>query len=539
MRKRIDGIIFEKMLKNGLASLCLKEKELNDMNVFPVADGDTGTNMLHTLENGLKSAKDIKHLGDYLKALSTGMLFGARGNSGVILSQLFKGIYLELVHCSIANPNELRNAFIRAYKQAYSAVIKPAEGTILTVSREGIENIRKDKLQYIEDLFRLYIAEMYKSLNNTPLLLPELKEAGVLDSGAYGYIIIIEGMSNYLFGEKVEYDVSSLIQKNEKTDQSYFGVNSDFEEGYCMEFLLQLMTSKGYDKTFNLESFKELLKQYGTSIVCFMEDTIVKVHIHTLLPAPIITLAQNFGEFISFKLENMQMQHNEYEIVKKPVQLASIAVVEGDGIEQLYKDLGCSCIIKTKDTMNTSTEEFANAIRKFNAKDIVIFPNDSNILKACNQAIDLLESKNVTIIPTTSLIQGYFALSMDNDSDPSNHNRIDNMLQGKDIAKTISVSKAVKDYNSDNFNCTTGQYISVIDGSLSKANDDMMVCLFDTIDNLSDFEEKSAMIVLCGKDISEELQEKIQDSLFDKYPNIETSVLRGDQRLSSLLIGIV
>ncbi len=526
------------MLKNGLGLLCQRERELNDMNVFPVADGDTGTNMRHTLENGLLGAKENKHLGEYLKSLSQGMLFGARGNSGVILSQIFKGISLELTHCSIANANEMRLAFIKGYKQAYTAVIKPTEGTILTVSREGIDNIKKSRLSYVEDVFRLYTAEMYKSLNNTPLLLPELKEANVLDSGAYGYISIIEGMGNYLYGDKVEF-VLPEAKKNIENDSSseFFNVNSDFIEGYCMEFLLQLLTSKGYDKTFNLDSFKELLKLHGSSIVCFKEDTIVKVHIHTLHPAPIITLAQNYGEFISFKLDNMQMQHNEYELVKTPVALASIAVVEGDGIENLYKDMGCSYLIKTNGTMNTSSEEFASAIKKFNAKDIVIFPNDKNVLKACNQALELIEAKNVTIIPTTSQIQGYFALSMDNESDPSNENRIENMTQGKDMAVTISISIAVKDYTGTDFVCKTGQYVSCVEDKLTKSSDDMCECLYSTLDSLDDLNEKSAMLVLCGEDVED--IDDFQDKVSSIYPDLEISVLRGNQHSSSLLIGLV
>ena len=234
--KSINGLILEKMVKNGLNNIRLHEKEINDMNVFPVADGDTGRNMRLTLENGVKSAKSGKHLGEYLKGLSEGMLFGARGNSGVILSQLFKGFYNELARDGIVNPYELRDALIAGYRNAYKAVLRPVEGTILTVAREAIENVKTQVYRgsSIEDVLSLYLTEARESLKRTPDLLGVLKEAGVVDSGAFGYIVIVEGMLKALYGEMIEAEGEPLPAATE-TKVGYFDENSPFTLGYCME----------------------------------------------------------------------------------------------------------------------------------------------------------------------------------------------------------------------------------------------------------------------------------------------------------------
>ena len=322
MNNRINGYIFEEMVLNGLNNLINHEKEINAMNVFPVADGDTGTNMRLTLENGYKKAGHIEHLGQYLKELSAGMLLGARGNSGVILSQLFKGIAQSLARDSIANPREIKESLILAYQTAYAAVTKPVEGTILTVAREGIEHTKTQVFGRISvaTVFAMYLAEMRITLEKTPTMLQVLKEAGVLDSGAYGYIIIVEGMYKALLGEKIETNQPMKIEKKDSTDIDkgiFFDENSGFDEGYCMEFLLQLLNSKNYKKTFNFNSFVETLKTMGNSIVALIEGSIVKIHIHTHNPADVMALARTYGEFVSFKLDNMQVQHNEYVYKQK------------------------------------------------------------------------------------------------------------------------------------------------------------------------------------------------------------------------------
>ncbi len=344
---KINGVQLEKMLKNGLNNLLSHKDEVNKLNVFPVPDGDTGTNMSLTLSHGLNSAASRQEAGPYLKAVSDGMLLGARGNSGVILSQLFKGLYTELARAGVITPALFRNALIRAYKTAYASVVHPVEGTILTVAREGIEHIRTQvtRRTTIEEFLAMYAAEMRKSLSFTPELLPVLKESGVIDSGAYGYILIFEGMLDQLYGklhQAQEPDEAVTMSASQPPiDASYFNENSAFEEGYCMEFILQLMKGEKYTQRFILKSYIEDLKLYGTSIVVVQDGRRIKVHIHTFIPAKIITLSQEFGEFLTFKLENMQLQHNEAFASAKGEKkaLAVIAAVNGARLRRRNKQV--------------------------------------------------------------------------------------------------------------------------------------------------------------------------------------------------------
>jgi hypothetical protein len=401
MRQRINGYDFQLMVQSALNNIRLAEQRVNSMNVFPVADGDTGTNMRLTLENGFKRAQQVKHLGLYIKDLASGMLLGARGNSGVILSQLFKGMSIFLERKGIVNPGELREAFILGYKTAYQAVVNPVEGTILTVAREGIEEVKsliRGRIS-LEETLKLYLDAMYKSLQSTPDKLAVLKEANVLDSGAYGYIIIIEGMYKYLIGEAVEETENTGKEIPLQSKPLYFDENSEFVEGYCMEFLLQLLNSRINIQEFSINTFIEKLKELGTSIVCLKEGSIVKVHIHTLNPSPVIDLAKNYGEFINFKLENMQLQHNEFSVVKRlddknAKELGIIAVVNGKELEDVYRELGCDYVISATGNMNASSNEFLDAIESVNAKKLVIFPNNKNTFGSANQAIELARAKD-------------------------------------------------------------------------------------------------------------------------------------------------
>ena len=544
MRNRIDGIIFRKMVLNGLNNLCNHEKEINAMNVFPVADGDTGTNMRLTLENGYKRANENKHLGDYLKELATGMLLGARGNSGVILSQLFKGMSLSLSRCGIMNPGEFRDALISGYRTAYSAVVNPVEGTILTVTREGIENIKNQiygKLSF-ETFFSMYLGELTKSQERTPMLLKDLRDAGVLDSGAEGYITIIDGMYRYLQNDIITSDHVINIEEEKKNTESYFGVDSKFEQGYCMEFLLQLMNSKHYQKTFNFDAFVETLKPLGNSIVALIEYTIVKVHIHTFDPSKIIVLARQYGEFISFKLENMQLQHNEYVKNKKEKlphkNLMIIAVVDGEGVESLYKDMGVDFVIQGGQTMNTSSEEFLEALEVMDADDIVILPNNPNIFEAAKQAVEMSGLNNVTIIKTRTVLEGYYALAMDL-PDEDNKTRITALTEGKDNIVSISVSSAVKDYSSGDIKCSKGDKIAVIGDKVVASESKAIDALKKALEQVKDIEDRAALIVIKGEGFIDEFEEEIQDLIDNDFSHLEVEFIEGGEHVYDALIGII
>ena len=544
MKNHLDGLIFEGMIRNGLNSLCLVEKEINDMNVFPVADGDTGTNMRRTLENGVNKAVSNKHLGLYLKELSMGMLFGARGNSGAILSQLFKGMSQELISDGIVNITEMKNALIRAYQTAYKSVFEPVEGTMLTVAREGIELI-KDKIvgdMTPADEFALYVDAMKVSLEKTPEKLQLLKDAGVVDSGAAGYIALVEGMAKYLKGEVIQSGISfKPVEETSKVDTaSLFNEDSAFEEGYCLEFLLQLMNSK--NKEFNIDEFRNYLNTKGNSIVAIQEDKIVKVHVHTFTPAYIINKAQEFGEFISFKLENMQIQHNEQTFAKNQIPhktMGIISVVDGDGLKELFTDLGVDVIIEGGQTMNPPMGDFLNAFKKLNADHIVIFPNNSNILLTASHAVKEAELDNVTIFPTKSVMEGYYALAMDIQDSDDIELRINSMKEGTEGISTITISTAVKPYKDDKFSCDVGEKIGCLDDELVAKGNSLVEAIDNTLSKVDGIDEKSGLIVCYGKDISDEDKEQVESMLGDKYSYLDIQTIDGGQNIYNILIGVI
>ena len=545
MRKSINGNTLQKMLSYGLANIISAEKVINSMNVFPVADGDTGTNMRLTLEHGYKVAKANKHLGLYLKDVASGMLLGARGNSGVILSQLFKGMSNYLLNKGIVNPGELKEALISAYKTAYVSVLNPVEGTILTVAREGIETI-KNKIYgqiTIEDTIKLYLDAMNKSLKHTPDLLPVLKEAAVLDSGAFGYIKIFEGMYKFLLGETINAEVVIPEADTNKPTVSYFDENSDFQDGYCMEFLLQLLNSKNYKERFNLNNYIDMIKPFGNSIVCLQDGSIVKVHIHTVQPSNVIDISRNYGEFITFKLENMQLQHNEYSVLnqkknpEKRKDLGIVAVANGDQIAKDYRELGVDVVLDGGKSMNTSSDEFVHACESINADRILIFPNNVNTFLAARQAVDILKAKNkIVVIESKTMMECFYALQMDVPDAPSD-DRIEDFKNNVQTVTTVGVSIASKDYESDSFNCQKGDYIATVNNQLVAKGKDAIEAFKNALKGLEDIDDKYAMAAYLGKG-----QESLNDSLAELMDNefsIEYSIKEGGQDVYLILVGLL
>lgn len=542
--KRINGLMFEKMARNALTNLQNNESQINEMNVFPVTDGDTGTNMVLTLAHGIEHARQNSHLGEYLKQFSEGMLLGARGNSGVILSQLFKGFAQELEDDSIADVSELRDAFIRAYKTAYRSVSRPVEGTILTVAREGIENIKSHlgRGVLVPNLFSMYLAEMRRTLAQTPQMLPVLRDAGVVDSGGFGYVLLIEGMEKSLYGEEIPRQTDSAPQIK-KTDTSAFNENSKFELGYCMEFLLQTLNSR---KPLNLDEYKKTLGAMGESLVAVQNQSIVKVHIHTKDPSPIISYSQVFGEFITFKLENMQIQHDELRAKeaekaapeKKPHKpIGTIAISNGEGIYELFESFECDVIIDGGKTMNTSAEEILNALKSISADKILIYPNHENIFKAAEQAVAISNLENVVIMPSKSVIECYYSLAMDN-GDSDIDNRLLSLTEGCNAVTSVSVTQCVKDCVCNNIICVKGQYVVLLDGTpiaCVKSYADVINILKDN----SLLNGKEACVIFTGLDAKNFDEQDIQKLIETANPQMEIAFLDGKQRVYDLIIGLV
>lgn len=541
--KKINGSQLEQMLRNGLANLKTQESEINRLNVFPVSDGDTGTNMRLTLEHGIQYAYSTAVAGDYLKKLSEGMLLGARGNSGVILSQFFKGFYVELARCSLLGIGELRNGLIRGYRTAYSAVVKPAEGTILTVTREGIEHIRGQLNRYttVEQLFSMYIAEMKKTLALTPEMLPVLKEAGVVDSGALGFIAIAEGMLKCLFGEIIEDNESAAPKPQKQLNFDLFNENSAFEDGYCMEFILQLMNAPKYNRHFRISAYIEDLKLYGNSIVAVQDEKRVKVHIHTLIPAKIITLSQEYGEFLTFKLENMQVQHNEHDKelkTKKHKQLAIVSVVNGEGMKSLFTDLGCDVVIDGGATMNTSSQEFIDAFAQLDADAIVVLPNNPNVILAAEQAVKLYGAENITVLPSRSVAEGYFAIAMDLQSSDNVGFRIKEMRDGLQNTVTLCETTASRDYTYHEISCTKGEEILLINNKIACVNTDWKQAIMDGLSAVEDIDDRETCIIFRGEGIEQELEDELLEAIEEKYPLLEAEFVDAGMSVYHWIIGL-
>jgi len=545
--KRIDGILFDGMLKNGLANLRASEQELNVLNVFPVADGDTGTNMCLTLENGLDSAGSTKELGPYLKSVSEGMLYGARGNSGVILSQLFAGLSQELSRCVTAGVGELKNGFFRAYQTAYAAVVRPVEGTILTVAREGIEHILRQirRNTTVEQFFTMYLAEMRKSLSFTPELLPELKEAGVVDSGAMGYIAIIDGMLRYLYGENLTDQTgrAPAPAPAREADLSLFNEDSKFVDGYCMEFILQRLNDRAYDGLFRMPGFVKELETLGNSLVAVESGKRVKVHIHTHAPAQVISLAQRYGEFLTFKLENMQVQHNEHDVTisrkREHVPLRVISVVNGKGMRELFAGVGCDELLDGGPSMNTPAQEFVTALRRADADAVVILPNDKNIQLAARQAVSICRMENVTVLPSNSMVEGYFALAMDVPDSRDTEYRIRQMQLGLRNVTTLSASTAVRNSTWHGLECRKGDRIAFLNGELVAADSGWTDVLLAAMSHVEDIQDKETCLVFRGLETDEEETRALADRISTVYPNLELDFIDGGQSVWPWLLGIV
>ena len=547
----INGQIYKKMLINGFNNLCNNETKINSLNVFPVPDGDTGTNMRLTLEKGISYIDDNEeNISLVLKSLSRGMLLGARGNSGVILSQLFKGFYLGAADKSTLKTIDFALCLESSYKTAYKAVINPAEGTILTVAREAIEKLIStiDDKTSIDVFLNKIILQMEKTLNNTPNLLKVLKDAGVVDSGGAGLILIYKGMLDYLNDNIIAREEGNIIIKKSNTKSNKIDIDKLFNEnttlkfGYCLEYLLQLQNHKIDITKFDIDSYIKKLEGFGNSIVSFVDGTIVKTHIHTFKPGDVLNFAQGFGEFVSLKMDNMHIQNEETSEIRniKSKDIATIAVASGEGIKEQFIDFGVDIVLSGGDTFNTSANEFINAIKSINAKHYIILPNNKNIILAAKQAKELLSDKDIYVIETKTEIEGYFALQMTELSDPdiSIEEQVESLNFGFDGVDSISITRAIRDSKVNDIDIASGEYISILNGKIIESNYNRIECLYNSIKNIEDIEDKSVIFIICGKNIKEDEINKIMEYIESNYDNLEVGILDGNQDIYDYLIGI-
>lgn len=541
----LDGKTFKQMLVYGAASLRKNIEIVNNLNVFPVPDGDTGTNMKMTFDSGLSALTWDKDegIGSVSEKFAQGMLLGARGNSGVILSQIFKGISNGLIGKETVNAMELGQAFSEGVKQSYIAVRKPVEGTILTVFREATEkaNDNTNIKTSIDDYFNTFLNEGEKSLKKTPELLPILKEAGVIDSGGAGLIYIIKGMIGESTDENITYSNEVEEKKPTQIKRIVFNEKGELDYSYCTEFLLQLQPKKVNIETFDIqEIISKLEEMNGDSIVTIKDGDIVKVHVHTKHPGAVFELAQEYGEFISVKVENMAIQHNETTIennyeVSKHKDVAIITVAKDAGFANLFKEMGADYIVDGGQSMNPSSNDFLKAFDSVNADNIIVLPNNSNIILACNQAKELYKKSNVYIVPTKTLGEGYSALAL---YDPSEtlENAISTFESQEECVTTIEITKSVREAALNGIDIHKDDYIAISGKAMLSSSKDYFETIKESLSKTLDNRERSIITVFMGIDTKEEDEEKIANFINENYQNIEVYFLYTNQDIYNFII---
>ena len=538
---QLNGTQLIEMLKKGYEYLKKDYLEINDLNVFPVPDGDTGTNMKITYENGLASIRESLDASEVMADFAKGTLFGARGNSGVLLSQYFQGIAVSLHGLKEIKVSDFVSAMDNGTVFAYKCAVNPTEGTILTVGRESVANIKSrvfDKDDF-GHLFTMIVEEMSASLNNTPNLLKVLKDNNVIDSGGKGLLSIFEGYLSYFTGDElpVSQDHGEFLETS-KIDFANFDVDNVMQFGYCTEFLLRISRVKNGSLNVDLDAFRKSLEQFGDSLIVTQNGTIIKVHIHTLNPGLVIGFAQKYGEFLTFKMDNMDLQFNSLKKKSVRKDKAIIAIAQGEGIIELFKELGCDIVLDGGETMNTSTEDIINAFKAANADDIVLLVNNPNIFLAAKQAIELYSQSNVYLVDSKSIQQGYFALStmMQDGTAEEIYEVMQEQIQNIDVA---FVAKTSKDSLTNGVTSHKGDYIGVLNGKIMNANLDRLDATCELFKNIPDIEDKEIAYIFVGEDVSEDEAEELKANLEDLYPYLDIGLIYGKQRIYDYLIGVV
>ncbi|CAH2212850.1 putative enzyme structurally related to dihydroxyacetone/glyceraldehyde kinase [Tepidibacter aestuarii] len=533
----INAKLFRQMVLSGANNLQNHKELVDKLNVFPVPDGDTGTNMSLTIQAAVNevikdSNNTIKEIG---KAASKGSLMGARGNSGVILSQLLRGFAKSIEDKDELDTTDLANALKNGADTAYKAVIKPIEGTILTVARETgefavkIAQKEKDMKKFMEKVLK----ESNRSLENTPNLLKNLKEAGVVDSGGKGLVCILEGAYKAFLGEFVEKNTgSNEVQEVSKNSEIS---TEDIKFAYCTEFILD--TDKiSYSK------MKDLIQGQGDSLIVVGDDSLIKVHIHTNNPGFVLQEATKYGQLDKIKIENMRIQHENIlikeDIKEEPKEMKEygfISIAMGSGITSIFKDFGVDHVIEGGQTMNPSTEDFIQAIDNINAKNIIILPNNSNVIMAANQAKEISD-KNIIVIPSKTTPQGFSALLAFNPEADSESNQ-KAMKYALENVKTGQITFAVRDTSMNDIDIKEGDIIGIGEGKIQEAGKNIKEVTLSLIDKLVD-EDSEIITLFYGEELSEDDTNELREEIEAKYDDLDVEVYCGNQPLYYYIISV-
>ena len=540
----ISVALFKKMVMNGAINLKNNHKEIDELNVFPVPDGDTGTNMSMTVMSGVRemNACESSSINDVAKFLSRGALMGARGNSGVILSQFFRGLYIGI---SKAKSNTLSvedfMVCLEGGKEiAYKAVMEPIEGTILTVIREATDNTKAklSQINNINALLETYYQEALVSLANTPNLLPVLKEAGVVDSGGAGFCKIIDGMIMALYG-KILTIADSEVEKQNENKSAASQADVEIKFGYCTEFIIELNKPANFDE----QDLKAPLSLLGDSLVVVQDDNIVKVHVHTNKPGKVLNIAQKYGEFVTLKIENMRVQHSQLqsgaaaEPVKTPKkQFALVSVCFGDGIVQTFKDLGVDYVIEGGQTMNPSTESFLEAINKVNAENVIIIPNNGNVIMAANQAASMAKDCNVQVIKAKTIAQGYASL-MYFDPEGTMEANVEQMSEAVSNVKSGEITYSIRDTEINGVKINSGDFMGIANGNIVVSTEKKHDALVELLNGMIGAESQ-IITFFCGSDITEEEKGLIEGLVSKINPDCDVEIIDGKQDIYSYIIAV-
>lgn len=533
--EKINSELLKKMLESGCNNLSNQRANIDALNVFPVPDGDTGTNMSLTFCSGVKDALNAttNQVGENLKVLSKGLLMGARGNSGVITSQIFRGIAQSADGLQEMDAQQLSAALVNGAHVAYKAVMRPVEGTILTVIREASDYteiyVKEHSDSTCKEALEKFVEEAKISLDHTPELLPVLKEVGVVDSGGAGLLAIFEGFLSAMNGVIIE---KQTTQENVEAA----GVNVESDEfGYCTEFIIQL---NNYSlEHFSEDQLREELSRIGDSLVCVQDEDIVKVHVHTLEPQTALKLGKRHGNFVKIKIENMQEQHEHLseEEGKAESEYAIISVAAGAGLKEMFKELRTDYVISGGQTMNPSTEDFVAAIKKMNAKHIFLLPNNSNIILAAQQAVSVCEDVDVHVIPTKSIPQGLSACMMFNPEADVDTN-VEEMNDAMTHVKTGQVTYAIKDTTFEGMDIKAQDYMGIYEK-------DIVISVKDKIEATKTLltkmlhDEDEIVTLIYGEDVSEEEAQLIEKYILDNY-EVEVEMTSGKQPVYAFIIGV-
>lgn len=549
MTNTIDAKMLAKMFLAGAKNLESKKEWINELNVFPVPDGDTGTNMTLTI---MSAAKDVAAMENpdmlsLCKAISSGSLRGARGNSGVILSQLFRGFTKSIREKDTLDVSVLADAFEKAVETAYKAVMKPKEGTILTVAKGVYTRARELAEDGCTDL-TLFLEEVIKHgdvvLEQTPELLPVLKQAGVVDSGGQGLMQVLKGAYDAFLGKEIDYTIAETPAKEPSKDKE--PVEADIKFGYCTEFIIML------NRNFNIKNemdFKAYLESIGDSIVVVADEDVVKVHVHTNDPGLAIQRALKYGALSNMKIDNMRLEHQEKLFKESQIkeaaqqeekmphkEVAFVAVSVGEGINEIFKGLGVDYIIEGGQTMNPSTEDMLNAIEKVNADTIFILPNNKNIIMAANQAQAMTEDKKIIVIPTKTVPQGITAV-INYVPDMSPEENAENMAREIGNVKTGQVTYAVRDTMIDDKEIKQGDYMGIGDAGILSVGSDVDDTAYDMIREMME-EDLELISLYYGADVTEEKAQALKARIEEAYPDSDIELQYGGQPIYYYIVSI-